>query len=522
MSILSHSYFQFYRANYYYFVHQFFRGEPERKKNEGAPRCTTANCCLHDPKISEQSPFSTNDEAIKDKRNPISDGQDGVMKTSMIWNAIKPTTIISVVFKKLSLFQKLCKEYVNQMIDMLLYFCNNLCGIIVHSFIIMTYMIGWTIHGDEQKKIKTYGITSQLNLAKEKCVELLHEKVREEPQHNRQNQSTEVVLKKTSQCEQSTVEAGEFYSTKQIFSQSLIRPTSEDSFKANSAELLSSLSSTQSPPSSFHRSQFSPPFARVLTTVSKDDGKVPPKGGVAVLPFDITVEAHARIKEREQKLSEQKYELFQNNKMETDWTVTSRKSIWKMPTSKTNNCSETGSKIIGDQSNAMLKPVGTNVSRVSRPSDPEEAQFIFRLPTPQNIFSNGSTNSNLLMGPSVFSPVREAEEMRNEVNRRLSETPSELCLSLRSNTSLDDLHATSCTNTAYDALNSDVLNLVSTYPTSRSCSQSRLHTFLPPTDAAHNHSLTENVRNTSTSMLRQRSRTVEPRILQRSINVLTR
>lgn len=39
--------------------------------------------------------------------------------------------------------------------------------------------------------------------------------------------------------------------------------------------------------------------------------QVPPKGGVAVLPLDITAEAYARVKERERKLSEQKSESFE-------------------------------------------------------------------------------------------------------------------------------------------------------------------------------------------------------------------
>lgn len=36
--------------------------------------------------------------------------------------------------------------------------------------------------------------------------------------------------------------------------------------------------------------------------------QMPPKGGVAVLPLDIMAEAHARVKEREQKINDENVE----------------------------------------------------------------------------------------------------------------------------------------------------------------------------------------------------------------------
>lgn len=72
--------------------------------------------------------------------------------------------------------------------------------------------------------------------------------------------------------------------------------------------------------------------------------------------------------------------------MNTDWTVTSKRFVplkWKAPTSKVEERSMAENK--ANEDDEILKPPKRNiVSRISRPSD-QDAQFIFRAPTHQNI-----------------------------------------------------------------------------------------------------------------------------------------
>lgn len=85
------------------------------------------------------------------------------------------------------------------------------------------------------------------------------------------------------------------------------------------------------------------------------------------------------------------------------------------------------------------------------------------------------------MGRSVFSPVREAEEMRYRVNRRMTETPSESFFGSRLNTPLDDFSATSRMNTPFEETVDSHTDSYPGYQTNRSLSQSRIHTvFSPP------------------------------------------
>lgn len=91
------------------------------------------------------------------------------------------------------------------------------------------------------------------------------------------------------------------------------------------------------------------------------------------------------------------------------------------------------------------------------------------------------------MGRSVFSPVQEAEELRDRVNRRMTETPSESFFGSRLNTPLDDFSTTSRLNTPFEATLDSHTDSYSGYPTSRSRSQSRIHTVFspPPTNQMH-------------------------------------
>ncbi|VDK88102.1 unnamed protein product [Litomosoides sigmodontis] len=246
---------------------------------------------------------------------------------------------------------------------------------------------------------------------------------------------------------------------------------------------------------------------------------MPPKGGVAVLPPDLMAEAHARVKEREQKLSDENVKGQENNE---DATVTIKKFIplkWKAPASMLEESLLAENKASEDRE--TLKSTGVDVvSRISQPSD-QDAQFIFRARTHQTIPSNRlPSDGNFLMGRSVFSPVREAEEMRDRVNQRMTETPSESFFGSRLNTSLDDFSTASRMNTPFDASKDSHTNLHSNYPTSRSRSQSRIHTvFSPPSiNQVHSPRQDEN----GINMLRQRSRTVERRSGEGTVKALTR
>lgn len=72
--------------------------------------------------------------------------------------------------------------------------------------------------------------------------------------------------------------------------------------------------------------------------------------------------------------------------MNTDWTVSSRRFVplkWKAPTSKVEERLTAENKV--NEDDETLKPGRRNVvSRINRSSD-QDAQFIFRLPTHQNI-----------------------------------------------------------------------------------------------------------------------------------------
>ncbi|VDK88523.1 unnamed protein product [Onchocerca ochengi] len=248
---------------------------------------------------------------------------------------------------------------------------------------------------------------------------------------------------------------------------------------------------------------------------------VPPKGGVAVLPLDIMAEAHARVKQREQRLSEQNAEPQENNEMNTDWTVTSKRFVpfkWKTPTANVEEKSTVANQ--ENEDDEILKSVRRNiVSRISRPSD-QDAQFIFRASTHQNIPSNHLPNGNFLMGRSVFSPVREAEEMRDRVNRRMTETPPESLFGSRLNTPLDDFSMTLHVNTPLETTLDSHTDFYSGYPTSCSHSQSRIQTVFSPSPAKQMHSPRRD--ENGINMLRQCSRTVEPRLAEGTVKTLTR
>lgn len=102
---------------------------------------------------------------------------------------------------------------------------------------------------------------------------------------------------------------------------------------------------------------------------------------------------------------------------------------------------------------------------------------------------NWLPEGSFLMGRSVFSPVREAEEMRNTVNRRLTETPSESRFGSRLDTPIEEPYTTPSFNTPFDATRSDSHpNCYSSFPASRSRSQSRIHSVLSPVTVNQVHS----------------------------------
>lgn len=72
--------------------------------------------------------------------------------------------------------------------------------------------------------------------------------------------------------------------------------------------------------------------------------------------------------------------------MNNDWTVTSRRFIpaqWKMPVTKVDEKSMIENKESED--GEIIRSTRRNiVSRISRPTD-QDAQFIFRAPTHQNV-----------------------------------------------------------------------------------------------------------------------------------------
>uniref|UniRef100_A0A915PH63 DUF4005 domain-containing protein n=1 Tax=Setaria digitata TaxID=48799 RepID=A0A915PH63_9BILA len=539
-----------------------YRGKPEWQKIGNVERCTTNNCCLHNPKV--QSDISSSGNPMPAKNIQIVDKQQSdTRKADVSWRRDKqqtttttittpspppppsppspqpqpitvssPSTItIFQIFQRKNAYQQLSEQYVNKVARAFQYLCSAFYSILKCICTIMMNIIIWFYSkiydwfASGEHLTKTPGTSTTTFIKNQKEIEEVNSetianKIQSELQQQQQQQQSSSIDSTmnfqiwSSPSQKAPIQPVEFYSKKEIYTRNFDELTSEGSDATTSVV-------SPSAPASLSL----PVFQAVTATATtiKDDEKIPPKGGVAVLPPDIMAEAHARVREREQKLNEQKVELQENNEMNSDWTVTSKRFVplkWKMSTSKVDEGPLSDSKINEDESEIM-KPTGRSVvSRISQSSD-QDAQFIFRPPKHQNIPANRLVDGNFLMGRSVFSPVREAEEMRDRLNRRMTETPSESLLGSRLNTPLEDFYTTSHINTPFDVATQDShTDLYSGYPTNRSRSQSRIQaTFSPP---SFNKTPSPRRDEQGISMLRQRSKTVEPRIVEGTVKALTR
>ncbi|KAM3726634.1 Uncharacterized protein ACO02O_03364 [Dirofilaria immitis] len=437
LSCLLAAFYQF-ALFFFYFFYFLFKGKPEWQKIGNVERCTTNNCCLHNPKVQTDIVASSFSSRPTENIQTNND-QTNVIKTGVSWRGSKQTTTItskSHTIQEMNSYQQLSEHLGNSM---------TISG-----------TSSGNIRNQKEEQKTSDGATAEEVKAELQQQNHWHE---QQQQQQQQQQSFSTDAQMTFQ-KWSPVE------------QSIIQP-------------------------------------------------VPPKGGVAVLPLDIMVEAHARVKERERRLSEQKTELQENNEMNTDWTVTSKRFVplkWKAAASKLEVKSTVKNK--ANEDDEILKPISRNiVSRISQSSD-QDAQFIFRAPMHQNMSSNRLPDDNFLMGRSVFSPVREAEEMRDRVNRRMTETPSESVFDSRLNTPLDDFSMTSHTNIPFDITLDSRTDSYSGYSTSRSHSQSRIQTVFSPPFAKQMHSPRRD--ENGINILRQRSRTVEPRLAEGTVKALTR
>ncbi|KAL3981512.1 putative integral membrane protein [Acanthocheilonema viteae] len=472
LSCLLAAFYQF-ALFFFYFFYFLFKGKPEWQKIGSVERCTTNNCCLHNPKVQTDSSSSATSNSKLAEHIETMDKNTDIIKTEVSWREKKQsiaTTSKFQMFQRMNSYQQLGEQYANKAARIFQNLCSafysileGISTIIVH-FIVWLYSIihEWLVSSGNSTTISgtpTGSIHNQKQM-QNAFVETTNENVQVELRQR--NKQQEIQQQQQQQQSFSTV----------------VNPPPQP------------LQLPPPPPTTSSLSLSLPAFKTVTSATStKDNEKVPPKGGVAVLPLDIMAEAHARVKERELKLSEQKVEPQENNEMNGDWTVTSKRFIplkWKAPTSKVEEGLTVENK--ANKNDETLKPARRNiVSRISRSSD-QDAQFIFRAPTHQNISSNRLPDGNFLMGRSVFSPVREAEEMRDRVNRRMTETPSESFFG---------------------------------YPASRSRSQSRIHTiFSPPLTTNQIHSPRRD--ESGINMLRQRSRTVEPRLAEGTVKALTR
>ncbi|VBB32441.1 unnamed protein product, partial [Acanthocheilonema viteae] len=489
-------------------------GKPEWQKIGSVERCTTNNCCLHNPKVQTDSSSSATSNSKLAEHIETMDKNTDIIKTEVSWQEKKQsiaTTSKFQMFQRMNSYQQLGEQYANKAARIFQNLCSafysileGISTIIVH-FIVWLYSIihEWLVSSGNSTIISgtpTGSIHNQKQM-QNAFVETTNENVQVElRQRNKQQE-----IQQQQQQQQSFSTEGSHVAV------SVVNPPPQP------------LQLPPPPPTTSSLSLSLPAFKTVTSATStKDNEKVPPKGGVAVLPLDIMAEAHARVKERELKLSEQKVEPQENNEMNGDWTVTSKRFIplkWKAPTSKVEEGLTVENK--ANKNNETLKPARRNiVSRISRSSD-QDAQFIFRAPTHQNISSNRLPDGNFLMGRSVFSPVREAEEMRDRVNQRMTETPSESFFGSRLNTPLDDFLTTSRINTPFEATADSHVDSYSGYPASRSRSQSRIHTiFSPPLTTNQIHSPRRD--ESGINMLRQRSRTVEPRLAEGTVKALTR
>ncbi|VIO85971.1 Uncharacterized protein BM_BM6565 [Brugia malayi] len=538
LSCLLAAFYQF-ALFFFYFFYFLFKGKPEWQKIGQTERCTTNNCCLHNPKVQTDASISSKPTENMQTTN---EQQTNFIKTGVIWRENKQTTSSTTTtttskfqnFQKMNSYQQLSEQYANKMartfqnLYSAFYCFLKYIGTIVVHFIIWLYSIiyEWLISSGSSTIISgtsTGNIPNQIQIQKttiEKVQENLQQQNEQQQQQHSSATDANITFQRWPSVDQPVIQPVEFYSRKQIYTSDFNWPTLEDSNVA--VTTLSSPPPPPPPPSTPSISFPLPIFKTETSTTSTKNGeKVPPKGGVAVLPLDIMAEAHARVKEREQKLIEQKAESHENNEMNNDWTVTSRRFIpaqWKMPVTKVDEKSMIENKESED--GEIIRSTRRNiVSRISRPTD-QDAQFIFRAPTHQNVTSNRLTDGNFLMGRSVFSPIREAEEMRDRVNRRMTETPSESFFSSRLNTPLDDFSMTSRINTPFEVALDSQMDSSSRYPTSRSRSQSRIHNVIspPPTNQMHSPRRDE----TGINMLRQRSRTVEPRLAEGTVKTLTR
>ncbi|MCP9266194.1 hypothetical protein DINM_021692 [Dirofilaria immitis] len=388
-----------------------YTGKPEWQKIGNVERCTTNNCCLHNPKVQTDIVASSFSSRPTENIQTNND-QTNVIKTGVSWRGSKQTTTItskSHTIQEMNSYQQLSEQYANKTIRMFQYFYSILkySGINTVYFIIWLYSIicGWLISLGNSMTISG---TSSGNIRNQKEEQKTSdgataEEVKAELQQ--QNHWHEQQQQQQQQQQSFSTDAQMTFQKWSPVEQSIIQP-------------------------------------------------VPPKGGVAVLPLDIMVEAHARVKERERRLSEQKpnYRSFDgnNNLIFTsytiqegyDWTVTSKRFVplkWKAAASKLEVKSTVKNK--ANEDDEILKPI-----------------------------------------------IREAEEMRDRVNRRMTETPSESVFDSRLNTPLDDFSMTSHTNIPFDITLDSRTDSYSGYSTSRSHSQSRIQTVFSPPFAKQMHS----------------------------------
>lgn len=334
-----------------------------------------------------------------------------------------------------------------------------------------------------------------------------------------------------SETNEATKDMGEFYSVKHSLRYETIeRNTTGDSVPPPCPPLPCGVIRIPSSADNFENEQ-------PTTTAEKV-----PKGGVAVLPPEIVAEASVRIKERERKTAEPQEEHRNDfDTPNTDWTVTSTRKIADFNEINEGQTRGTvGGRVSEQKFEQSWRPLTSNVvSRIPRPSN-EDAQFIFRTSKPaQHIMQTSLPEGNFFMGRSVFSPVREVEEMRNSINRKASLTPSESRFSSRVNTPLDgnfyssrvntpleNGQTTSRLTTPYDIVTSQSQNstsyeksaydsrshsqLAERHLSPRSRSHSRLASYLTK-QPVNQDNYTSRTDENAVSYLRHRSRTVEPR-----------
>lgn len=251
-------------------------------------------------------------------------------------------------------------------------------------------------------------------------------------------------------------------------------------------------------------------------------------GAVPVLPPEITAEASMKIREREKKLETHKEDITPADRSADDWTVTSTRKVTeiksRIPETLLKDYPVPAERIsLQSSANSQNLPSYKYENVFAKPFHPERP---ISIDTTQHDYRQTGplTDDPFLMGRSVFSPLREAEEIRSSINRKAMR--SESVTRIETPTNYDAMYASSMPYTSYGYTSQSsrattphdkLQNTAMSYYSQRSRPPNRMprgYAYTPSSQDSSHFSSDQNG-----SYVRHRSHTTEPRSSRNVSNI---